>query len=51
VNARLRWTRRPGSDLYIVYNSTWPTALERGIPWRRPLNGGVVVKYVHYVRM
>ncbi len=51
VNARLRWTRRPGSDLYIVYNSTWPTPAVGGVPWRRPLNGGVVVKYVHYVRM
>ncbi len=50
VNARMRWTRRPGSDLYIVYNSAWPTGFDRGIPWSRPLNGGVVLKYVQYVR-
>ncbi len=50
VNTRVRWTRRPGSDLYVVYNSAWPTGFDRGIPWSRPLNGGVVVKYVQYVR-
>ncbi len=50
VNTRVRWTRRPGSDLYVVYNSAWPTGYDRGIPWSRPLNGGIVVKYVQYVR-
>ena len=51
VNARLRWTRAPGSDLYVVLNSAWPTGLEgRTIPWARPSRGGVVVKYVQYMR-
>jgi hypothetical protein len=51
INARLRWTRAPGSDLYVVLNSAWPTGLEgRSIPWARPARGGVVVKYVHYLR-
>lgn len=50
VNTRVRWTRSPGSDLYVVYNSAWPTGFERGVPWSRPLNGGVVVKYVQYLR-
>jgi hypothetical protein len=51
LNARLRWTRTPGSDLYVVLNSAWPTELEgRSIPWSRPMRGGVVVKYVQYLR-
>lgn len=51
LNARLRWTRTPGSDLYVVLNSAWPTALDgRSIPWGRPARGGMVVKYVQYVR-
>jgi hypothetical protein len=51
VNARMRWTRTPGSDLYVVLNSAWPTGLEgRSIPWSRPSRGGVVVKYVQYLR-
>jgi hypothetical protein len=49
-NARLRWTRSPGSDAYVVWNSAWPSGLERGIPWRRPGRGALIVKYVHYVR-
>ena len=50
VNARLRWTTSPGSDLYIVWNSAWPTGLDRGIPFDRPLRGGLVAKYVRFVR-
>ena len=50
VNARLRWTTSPGSDLYVVWNSTWPTGLDRGIPWDRPLRGGLVAKYVRFFR-
>jgi len=51
INARLRWTRTPGSDLYVVLNSAWPTGLEdRPIPWARPTRGGLVVKYVQYLR-
>ncbi len=51
VNARLRWTSTPGSDLYVVWNSTWPTGLDRGIPWDRPLRGGFVAKYVRFFRL
>jgi len=51
LNARVRWTRTPGSDLYVVFNSAWPTGIEgRPIPWARPMRGGVVVKYVQYLR-
>lgn len=50
VNARLRWTTSPGSDFYLVWNSAWPTGLERGIPWDRPIRGGVVAKYVRFIR-
>ena len=51
LNARLRWTRTPGSDLYVVLNSAWPTDLDgRAIPWARPQRSGLVVKYVQYLR-
>jgi len=51
LNARVRWTRTPGSDLYVVLNSAWPTDLTgRSIPWARPMRGGLVVKYVQYLR-
>lgn len=50
LNARLRFTRSPGSDLYVVWNSGWTTALDGGIPWRRPVRGGLVVKYIQYLR-
>jgi len=51
LNARLRWIPSPGSDLYVVLNSAWPTALEgRAIPWSRPSRSGLVVKYVQYLR-
>ncbi len=51
VNARVRWTTSPGSDLYVVWNNTWPTALDGGIPWDRPLRGALVAKYVRFLRM
>jgi hypothetical protein len=53
INARLRWTTSPGSDLYLVWNSGWPTDREGGwsaLPWRRPASGALVMKYVQYVR-
>jgi hypothetical protein len=50
-NARLRWTTSPGSDAYLVFNSLWPSNLERGIPWSRPTRGTVVAKYVRYLRI
>jgi hypothetical protein len=51
VNARLRWTPQPGSDVYLAWNSAWPTALEGGIPWRRPQSGVLIGKVVHYFRL
>ncbi len=50
TNARMRWTVKPGSDLYVVWNSAWPTGLERSIPWARPSRGGLVTKYVYFFR-
>ncbi len=51
VNARLRWTASPGSDLYVVWNNIWPTGFDRGIRWDRPLRGGLVAKYVWFFRL
>jgi hypothetical protein len=51
VNARARWTSSPGSDLYLVWTSQWPTGLSRGIPWRTPTRGTMVAKYVKYFRV
>ncbi len=53
VNARMRWIRAPGQELFVVWNSNWPTFLDAadgGIPWRRPAAGGLIVKYVHFLR-
>jgi hypothetical protein len=50
-NARARWTRAPGSDTYVVWNSAWPSGLtEGGIPWERPASGALIVKVVEYFR-
>ena len=49
VNARVRWTTSPGSDLYVVWNNTWPTDLDR-VPWDKPLRGALVAKYVRFTR-
>ncbi|MBX7120218.1 MAG: carbohydrate binding family 9 domain-containing protein [Gemmatimonadaceae bacterium] len=51
VNARIRWTTSPGSDLYVVWNNTWQGGLPQGIPWERPLRGALVAKYVRFFRM
>ncbi len=50
LNARMRWTQSPGSDLYVVWNSVWPTALERSFVVDRPQSGALVVKYVRFFR-
>nr|MCU0636203.1 hypothetical protein [Gemmatimonadaceae bacterium] len=50
LNARVRWTTSPGSDLFVVWNSAWADLPDAGIPWRRPQRGGLVLKYVRYVR-
>ncbi|MEO6443745.1 MAG: DUF5916 domain-containing protein [Gemmatimonadaceae bacterium] len=50
TNARLRWTRSPGSDLYVVWNSAWQSGFDDGIAWRRPQRGSLIVKYIQYFR-
>lgn len=50
TNARLRWTRAPGSDLYLVWNSAWRSGFADGIAWRRPVRGAFIAKYIHYFR-
>jgi hypothetical protein len=51
VNARLRWTQSPGTDLYVVWTSLWPTGLPTGIPWKTPTRGTLVAKFVKYFRV
>jgi hypothetical protein len=46
----VRWTVKPGSDLFVVWNSSWPTGLDRPIAWARPSRGGLVAKYVYFFR-
>lgn len=50
VNARLRWTVVPGSDLYVVWNSNWDTDVLSRVRWSRPQRGGLVAKYVYFFR-
>jgi hypothetical protein len=54
LNVRLRWIPSPGSDLFVVWNSTWvaglPVDRPFGVPWNRPQRGGLVLKYVQYLR-
>jgi Domain of unknown function (DUF5916) len=50
VNARLRWTIVPGSDLYVVWNSNWDTEVASRVRWTRPQRGGLVAKYVYFFR-
>jgi len=51
VNARLHWIPRPGTDAYLVWNSTWPAAAGAGIPWQRPVRGALEGKFVYYFRV
>jgi len=50
LNARIRWTVVPGSDLYVVWNSNWNTSVLEHVRWSRPQRGGLVAKYVYFVR-
>ncbi|MDZ7632389.1 MAG: DUF5916 domain-containing protein [Gemmatimonadaceae bacterium] len=50
VNARMRWTVVPGSDLYVVWNSNWSTEFPDRVRWTRPQGGGIVAKYVYFFR-
>lgn len=51
LNARLRWTQRPGSDLFVVWNSVWPMEPRQAFAFTRPQRGALVVKYTHYLRI
>ncbi|MBX3131779.1 MAG: carbohydrate binding family 9 domain-containing protein [Gemmatimonadaceae bacterium] len=51
LNARLRWTPSPGSDLFIVWNSVWPTVPEGAFAVLRPQRGALVLKYTQYLRI
>jgi len=56
VNARVHWIPKPGSDAYLVWDSSWPSGLDREgsrlrrIPWARPSRGALVGKLVYYFR-
>ena len=50
-NARFHWIPNLGSDLYVVWNSAWPTGLGAGIPWSRPQRGQLTGKFVYYFRL
>ena len=50
-NARFHWIPNLGSDLYVVWNSAWPTGLDAGIPWSRPQRGQLTGKFVYYFRL
>jgi hypothetical protein len=51
VNARFHWIPNLGSDLYLVWNSAWPTGLDVAIPWTRPQRGQLTGKFVYYFRL
>lgn len=51
LNARLRWTRSPGCDLFVVWNSVWPVAPAGAFAFARPQRGALVVKYTQYLRI
>ena len=51
LNGRLHWIPSPGSDVYLVYNSAWPTGLPAGVPWSRPERGALIGKVVWYFRL
>lgn len=51
LNARLRWTPSPGSDLFVVWNSVWPTVPTRAFEFSKPQRGALVVKYTQYLRI
>jgi hypothetical protein len=51
LNARLRWTPSPGSDLFVVWNSVWPFEPVRAFSLMRPQQGALVIKYTQYLRI
>jgi hypothetical protein len=51
LNVRFHWIPNLGSDLYLVWNSGWPTGLSGGIPWRHPQRGQLTGKLVYYFRL
>ena len=51
LNARLRWTPSPGSDLFVVWNSVWPVEPWNAFSFAKPQRGALVVKYTQYLRI
>jgi hypothetical protein len=51
LNARMRWTPSPGSDLFVVWNSVWPFEPVRAFSFTRPQQGALVIKYTQYLRI
>lgn len=51
LNARVRWTPSPGSDLFVVWNSVWPVEPWNAFALTKPQRGALVVKYTQYLRM
>ena len=51
LNARLHWIPAPGSDAFLVWSSAWPTGLDHGIRWSRPLRGALIGKLNYYFRL
>jgi hypothetical protein len=51
LNVRFHWIPELGSDLYLVWNSGWPTGVSGGIPWGRPQRGQLTGKLVYYFRL
>ena len=50
-NARFHWIPNLGSDVYVVWNSAWPTGVDAGVPWSRPQRGQLTGKFVYYFRL
>ena len=45
TNTRLRWTIRPGTDLFVVWNHDWQHPIDSRDPWAlTPVSDQVVAK-------
>lgn len=51
LNARLRWTPSPGSDLFVVWNAVWPVEPWRAFQLTKPQRGALVIKYTQYLKI
>ncbi|HEX6864609.1 MAG TPA: hypothetical protein VF414_17395, partial [Thermoanaerobaculia bacterium] len=50
TSLRVHWAPRPGTDVYLAWNSAWATAVEGGGSRRSPEEGQLIGKMVHYLR-